>query len=36
MSRELTEFSVMIDEHFEPIEINNEESFWDLILIFFI
>lgn len=36
MSRELTEFSVMIDEHFELPEINNEESFWDLILTLFI
>jgi hypothetical protein len=36
MSRELHEFSVMIDDHFEVADIKQEEGFWDLILVLFI
>jgi len=34
MSRELTEFSALIDEQFE-ITIVSKESFWDYLVCFF-
>lgn len=37
MSRELDEFSVMIDAFFEPVEqAEPEETLWDQILVLFI
>jgi hypothetical protein len=37
MSRELQEFSIMVDVCFEPVEvIEQEESLWDQILVLFI
>ena len=37
MSRELQEFSIMVDVYFEPAEqIEQEESLWDQILVLFI
>ncbi len=36
MSRELLEFSGMIDEQFELADTKEIEGFWDLILVWFI
>jgi hypothetical protein len=36
MSRELHEFSSMIDERFELADINEQEGFWDFIVCLFI
>lgn len=36
MSRELHEFSIMIDERFELADTNEPEGFWEFIICLFI